>query len=870
MLLGKFRRTVLFVLISLLSISEFVFAAVPSAGKKRGLSLNADCGVLTMTPVAKGALRVQCASTAPEKKDSLVLIHPEKNVAFSIHKDAGSLILATSRLIATYDQTSGTLRFADSKGRLLVEEMPGARKVSPSQVQGQATLVAEDRFRSPQDEHIFGSGQFQDGFLDIRDLPRRLTQVNSQIAIPFFVSSKGYGLLWHNYGLTDLNPADNRLALIRAAAGETTKTSVTTSEGSRTITRTQAIFEGDVEFPSRGRYALMLDVGQRMAQRYHVEIDGNVVIDFANRWLPPTTSWFQDFEAGKHHVRVLGEMLDQPSIYWRPSAAETVLRSPVSDGIDYVVFAGSADEIIETYRKLSGQAPLLPAWAFGFIQCRERYTSSDDILNNAREFRARKLPMDVMVQDWQYWGKYGWNAMQWDEDHYPDPAGLTRELHELNARLMVSVWSKFDQKSVVGKEFAEKSLYLPGTDWVDFFNPEARALYWKHFSNRMLSLGIDAWWQDATEPENDALAGQKTFAGPGDRFRLVYPLLVTQTVYEGQRKDAPDKRVFILTRSAFLGEHRYAAATWSGDIGYDRDTLRRQIAAGLDLSVTGLPYWTTDAGGFFRPGESQYSDPAYHERFLRWMQFATFSPLMRVHGFQSKTEPWRYGKAVESQVRQYLELRYRLLPYIYSQAANITFRGSTLMRPLVMDFPQDQQALAQKHEYMFGPSLLVAPVLRPGVSEWPVYAPSTAGGWFDWWTENKAANGESVRIDAPLAKIPLLVKAGSIIPLGPVEQYVGQNRSGDLELRVYPGADADFTLYEDEGVNYGYESGAYSTIAFHWNDRLHTLSIGQRRGSFPGLVEKRQLTVHVAGSSSAADQHVAYTGRKLSLRLTER
>jgi alpha-D-xyloside xylohydrolase len=383
----------------------------------------------------------------------------------------------------------------------------------------------------------------------------------------------------------------------------------------------------------------------------------------------------------------------------------------------------------------------------------------------------------------------------------------------------------------------------------------------------MLSLGIDAWWQDATEPENDALAGQKTFAGPGDRFRLVYPLFVTQTVYEGQRKDAPDRRVFILTRSAFAGEQRYAAATWSGDIGNDWDTLRRQIAAGLDFSASGLPYWTTDTGGFFRPGEKQYTDSAYQERFLRWLQFSTFTPLMRVHGFQTKTEPWRYGPTLEAQQRQYLEMRYRLLPYIYSQAAAVTFHGSTLMRPLVMDFREDEQALAQKYEFMFGPSFLVAPVLQPEVQQWPVYAPSTPGGWFDWWTENKVSGGKTTATDAPLAKIPLLVKAGSIVPLGPVQQYAGEDKTGELEWRVYPGADADFTLYEDEGVNYAYEKGARSTIQLHWSDRQHTLSIGDRTGTYPGMISNRQFTVHLAGTGASNDKRVQYAGHKLAIAL---
>ena len=598
---GLYKQTLL-LLVLIPSIARADSAPGGKASAERGLSLKADCGVLSVEPIAEGALHVRCAPVLPDDSNSLVLIHPENNVPFKIRRTAADDTLTTSRLTAIYDRKTGALRFADVKGQVLLEELPGGRSVHPSTIQGEPTLTAEDKFRSPSDEYLYGAGQFQDGFLDIRDLPRRLTQVNSQISIPFLLSNKGYGLLWHNYGLTDLNPADNHLALAREGAGQTTSFSVTTSEGSREFKRTTQAFAGDIEVATSGRYAMMLDIGQAMAQQYHVQIDGKTVVDFSNRWLPPTTSWFVDLPPGIHHVRVEAGSNDQPSIYWRASAPETVLRSPVSNGIDYVVLAGpNADQIIATERNLTGQAPLLPLWAYGFIQCRERYGSSDEIIEPAKKFRDLKLPMDVMVQDWQYWGKYGWNAMQWDEAHYPDPAALVRRLHALHAELMVSVWPSIDPKSTIGKEFAAGNMYLPGTQWIDFFNPAARELYWKNFSSRMLSLGIDAWWQDATEPENDALHGAKTFAGPGDRFRLVYPLLVTQTVYQGQRKDAPDKRVLILARSAFLGEQRYAVANWSGDIGSDWETLRRQITAGLDYTITGLPYWTTDTGGFFRP-----------------------------------------------------------------------------------------------------------------------------------------------------------------------------------------------------------------------------------------------------------------------------
>jgi alpha-D-xyloside xylohydrolase len=858
----------------LLATIVFLFTATArgfqgsDGSNAKEFSLTTDCGTLSIVPIADGALRVRCAPTSKQDSPSLILVNSATNVRATVVKTTASVSLSTSRLTATYDTKTGALSFKDAEGKLLLEEAPGRRTLKTSSVQGQPTLIAEDSFRSPDDEHLYGSGQFQDGFLDIRDLPRRLTQVNTQIAIPFFLSSKGYGLLWHNYGLTDLNPADKRLQLTPEAAGETSSESVTTSEGTKVVKRTTATFDGILDISAAGRYAFMLDVGQKMAQKYHVAIDGKTVVDFQNRWLPPTTSFFLDLTPGKHEVKVEGEIKDKPSLFWRPAASSTTLRSPVSDGIDYVVFAGpTMDEVISTYRAVSGQATLLPVWAYGFIQCRERYKSSDDILQNAKEFRSHKLPMDVIVQDWQYWGKYGWNAMRWDEAHYPDPAALVRQLHDMKAKLMVSVWSKIDPKSDVGKQFADQNLLLPGTQWVDFFNPVARDLYWKNFSARMLSLGIDAWWLDATEPENDALAGEPTAAGPGERLRLAYPLFVTKTVYEGQRKDAPDKRVFILTRSAFLGEQRYAAATWSGDIGSDWETLRRQISAGLDYSITGLPYWTTDAGGFFRPGEKQYTDPGYRETFLRWLQFATFSPLMRVHGYQTKTEPWNFGPEVEDEERQYLDLRYRLLPYIYSQAAQVTFHGSTVMRPLVMDFQHDERALTQTSEYMFGPSLLVAPVLEPGVATWPVYAPTNVGDWFDWWTEQRVKGGTETKVDAPISRIPLLVKAGSIIPLGPVEQYAGQDGSGNLEVRIYPGANADFTLYDDEGTNYHYEQGASANVSFHWRDRSNTLVIDDRLGSYPGMIAKRNLRIHIAGTSPDADKRITYNGQKQTLPL---
>jgi alpha-D-xyloside xylohydrolase len=864
----------------MLALSASLVAAAPEATVKSVVKRDAEVQIamgdqtLVLRPLADNAIRVRLAASDAAESPSLVLTEKVPTPKFKVNESKETVTVATAKMKVVVDRGTGGLNFQDAAGKTILTEKPDGRSLKSSVIRGEPTFAVQDAFVSPPDEGIFGTGEFQDGELNIRDLPRRLTQVNCQIAIPFLLSSKGYGLLWHNYGLTDLNLADGQIELVAGGTeGAATTVEVTTTEGTKKETRRPGEFTGKFTVKQAGRQAFLLDVGQKMARRWHVEIDDRVVVDFNNFWLPPTTSWHTDLAAGEHTILVKGEVNDRPKVFFRPSVDETVLRSPVAEALDYVVFAGKPDEVIATYRQLTGPAPLMPEWALGYIHCRERFHSQQELLDNAREFRKRNLPMDVMVQDWQYWGKYGWNAMQWDEKDYPDPAAMVRELHAMNARLMVSVWSKIDPKSEVGKEFAARKYFIPGTQWVDFFNPDAAALYWKNFSARMLSLGIDAWWQDATEPENDDLVGRKTYLGSGEKVRDIYPLFVTKTVYEGQRKDAPDKRVCILTRSAFSGEQRYAAATWSGDIGNDWDTLRRQIPAGLNFMAAGLPYWTTDCGGFFRPGGGQYTDAGYHERFLRWFQYATFCPLQRVHGYQTDTEFWRFGPEVEKVSHDYLDLRYRLLPYIYSEASRVTFDGSTLMRPLVMDFADDAAALEQKYEFMFGPAFLVSPVLQGGATNWDVYLPKAAGGWFDFWTGEKLAGGQTVKVAAPLAQIPLHVRAGSIIPIGPTEEYTGEKPANPIELRIYPGADGAFTLYEDEGDNYNYERDVHATIPISWSEKNQTLTIGKRDGKFPGMLPQRKFRIvfvlpnHGVGGADTekADVEVIYKGSALKI-----
>ena len=680
--------------------------------------------------------------------------------------------------------------------------------------EGRATLS----FLSPKDEHLYGLGQFQDGFSNVRGLSRRLTQVNTQISIPMLLSSKGYGILWNNYGLVDFNPCDNKVELTKQQGeGQTEVVNVTSTEGGRQEVRQQNIYEASLDLAEDGEYALLLDVGQKMARRHNLSIDGRTVIEMQNLWLPPTASAIVNLTKGGHTLTAELTGGDAPVLYYRKVTDETVFSSPVAKAVDYTVFIGTPDEVIATYRELTGRCPLMPRWALGYIHCRERFHSSDEILQTANRFRQEGMPVSVLVQDWQYWGKYGWNAMKFDEDFYPDPKALTDSLHRMDMRLMLSVWSKIDKNSEVGQEMQSKGYYIPGTDWIDFFNPDAAAAYWRNFSSRLVPLGIDAWWQDATEPENDDLLGRRVNNGKwsGEEVRNVYPLLVNKTVYEGLMSEGLN-RPMILTRCGFPGIQRYGSAMWSGDVGNDWETFRRQITAGLGMQAAGIPWWTYDAGGFFRPG-NQYTDKAYIERMLRWIETSVFLPLMRVHGYMSNTEPWNYGQEAQDIISDCLKQRYQLLPYIYSMAAAIAFDGSTLMRPLVFDFPDDAQALEQKYEYMFGPALLISPVTEAGVKTWNTYLPKTQGGWYDFRTGQHYEGGQTVTTSVTNAFIPVFVRAGSIIPI-----------AGD-EVLVYPGADGTFTLYEDDGVTMDYLKGKYERTTFRWDDAKGKLSIKPRK-----------------------------------------
>ena len=833
-------------------------------------------GTLSISPLTENAVRIKFYEGTEESLPELVFTSGVATPEFQVFDSPSKLEIKTKKITVSLDRQTGKLSYADNNGKVFLSEKEGARKLSPDSIQGEPCFEAEQSFESPSDEYIFGLGQFQDGQYNLRNVARRLTQVNTQIAIPFIYSSKGYGLLWHQYGLTDYNPANNFIVLEkqeRSSSNNNQMAEVTTTSGTQKVSQNQSLYQGKFTVQKDGEYSIFLDLGD-MGNRHFVVIDGKPCLDQSNMWLPPTAGTLVNLKAGEHQVQILCKSNNTPKLSWRLCDNSMTFRSPNAKELDYVVFYGpSADNVIASYRNLSGDVPMFPKWAYGFWQCRERYSSGTNLVETVKEFRKRNLPMDVIVQDWQYWGKYGWGVPKFDETNYPNPAGFIKELHDLNAHFNISVWENLDKKSEVAKDYVDNNLFIPNSPWVDVFNPLGRETHWNALNKNLFAYGVDSWWMDATEPENDALKGKKTFLGLGDFYRLTYPLFVSQAVYEGQRKTTSDKRVCILTRSAFLGQQRYGVINWSGDIGGTWDTYKRQIVAGLNYTITGLPYWTTDIGGFFRPGRSQYTDEKYQELLTRWYQWGTFNPIFRVHGYQTETEPWKYGSKVEGNMRKMLNLRYRLLPYIYSEAWQVTKNGSTMMRPMVMDFNGDTTAVNREYQYMFGKALLVAPITEPGISEWNVYLPKSVA-WYDFWTGKRFNGGQTIKTDAPLNKIPLFVKAGSIIPIGKLIQYTGEKSADTLEIRVYKGADGKFDLYEDEGDNYNYEKGKYTIISFKWDDKRQSLTISDRQGKYTGSTLKRIFNVVLVNEkkgfgidAGSVGKKVSYVGTKMEIKL---
>ena len=786
-------------------------------------------GTLTVTPVARNAVRIQYSENELDYTLPEYVYVGEQTATGNFAVDVN-----TEQQTVTVKNAAGTPVFIATKHQLK------SGRAGDYDVY-EATLS----FTTPdvESEYQYGLGQFQDDQMNIRGLSRRLTQVNTQMSVPMLISNKGYGVLWNNYGMTEFNPGDQK----------------------RTLSKSGNRFTGFINIAEAGRYSFLLDVGQSMTQRHNLVIDGQTVIDISNTWLPPTTSIIVDLAEGSHSVSAELTDNDNAVLYYKKVDEQTTFHSPIAKAVDYTVFLGTPDEIIAANRELTGEAPLMPKWALGYVHCRERFHTQEELLSVATRLRKEQYPTDLIVQDWQYWGGTGWNSMQFDPAIYPNPKEMTDSLHRMNMRMMLSVWSNVDKSSAVGSALDRAGYVIPGTVWVDFFNPAAADAYWRNFKNRLLPTGIDAWWQDAVEPENDGIHGTMVANGkyPGDMFRNIYPLMVSKTVGEGLLTDQPEKRPLILTRCAFTGIQRYGSVMWSGDVGSDWKAFRRQIVAGLGMQSVGLPWWTYDAGGFFRPG-NQYTDKGAINCMLRWIETAVYLPMMRIHGYQTNTEPWEYGEEAQEIIRHCMQERYRLLPYIYSNAAAVSFDHTVLMRPLVFDFTGDQKALEQKYEYMFGKSMLISPVIEPDVTTWTTYLPENAAGWYDFGTDRRYEGGQDVNTSVDNARIPVFVRGGSILPYGPVLQYSEQQTDEPMELRIYPGADAEFTLYEDDGYSNDYKNGACSRIQMTWDDANQELVIGARQGSYAQMPAERQFKVVLIGGAS---QTVQYNGEKLTVKI---
>jgi alpha-D-xyloside xylohydrolase len=591
------------------------------------------------------------------------------------------------------------------------------------------------------------------------------------------------------------------------------------------------------------------------------------------------------------------------------SRSESSLWSEVADAINYYfIYGPQLDEVISGYRTVTGKAPMFPKWAFGYIQSKERYKTQEELLSIAREYRQREIPMDVLVQDWQYWPEGMWGQKSFDKSRYPDPAQMLKQLHEkYNTHLMISIWPSMGAETDNYKEMAMHPGFLyPGAEraYYDAFNEKARELYWKQADEGLFRCGIDAWWCDATEPE---LAGwdfsndhfrtiMKPQIGSGARYMNAYSLMQSKGIYENQRKATSKKRVVNLTRSCYAGQQRYAAATWSGDVVADWQVFKAQVPAGLNFCMSGVPYWTTDIGGFFvqsaqvgelgrglwgRNGsfDGGLSDDNYKELYVRWFQYGAFCPLFRSHGTDIDREIWQFGRPGDWAYDALLEfdrLRYRLMPYIYSIAWMVTNDDYTLMRGLAMDFREDSHLFDIGDQFMFGTSIMVNPVTQPKVTFRNVYLP-VGSAWYNFWTGKKYSGGQTIPVPTPIDEIPLFVRAGAIILLGPVVQYADEKPGAPIELRIYTGADAVFNLYEDQNDNYNYESGEYAIIPMVYNEDSHTLTIDQRKGQFSGMIKDRIFKVVVVkegrgtgiGTVEQPDIIINYDGTKQTVELQD-
>lgn len=879
----------------------------PAADVERlqdGIRLHTAEGVLSLHVKTDAMVRVTFAKAADFRADDLVVIGPAAGAApkWTTASTAQAVTLTTAKLRVTVARADGAVTFADTSGRTILAETPGGHHLTPAEVQGEQTFHVQQQWRPNDDESLYGLGQRQEGKLDIKGYDFDLWQRNTVVEIPMFVSSRGYGILWDNTAPSKFGDIAPFETIPSTALVDVTEESPAVRGFRGTIVPPAT---GDYQFQtySNGRTQVRLDnTGLPLLQIDH----------YKQNWATEYDQFKVRLRRGvRYPITVTNAGGTTLELRWKPPVMSpngsdfalppaTSMWSEVGEGIDYYfIYGPEIDQVIAGYRALTGQASMLPEWAFGFWQSKNKYNTQDEILKTVAEFRRRQIPMDTIVQDWQYWPIDKWGDHEFEASRYPDPDAMIKGIHDAHAHFMISVWGKFYPTTNNFKEMDAIHALYPTTakdhvkDWLnreysfyDTFNAPARKLFWDQVNRALFRRGVDAWWMDATEPdlvqpspptlESTKRFIDRTAIGPATRVMSAYPLMNSKAVYDGQRSTAPDQRVFILTRSGFAGIQRYATVTWSGDITSTFQTLRKQITAGLGFSIAGDPYWTTDTGGYtMEPRLAQAKGgialDEWQELNARWFEYSTFSPILRVHGTDRPREPWNIGdehSAVYQAELKFDTLRYELFPYIYSVAGAVTQDGSTMMRPLVMDFRADATARAVSDQYMFGPAFLVSPVTEFEARSRQVYLP--AGLWVNYWSDERVTGGRTITASAPLDQIPLFVRAGSIVPMAARDrQYTAENKPA-VFLHVYAGADGEFVLYEDDGLTYGYERGQFSRIPLSWNDRAQTLTVGARRGSYPGMPAGRRFVVivHEGGSSTAGP--FDYTGAVMQVKLPKR
>ena len=915
---------------------------------------NAEEGSPALVRLEARGERLIHVSATPERefadRNSLVVLPGGSATEFSVDRRADTVTLSTSAIKANVLISTGEVWFTDIEGKMLLrEQVGGGKSFTPIEADGTHGYSFRQVFESPDDEAFYGLGQHQADEFNYKGRNEELFQYNTKVSVPFIVSNKGYGVLMDSYSLMRFGNPDaySQLPEIFTLYDKNGKegglTGIYTPEKGETIVREEpqiyfeylvapqmekvvnlpegfplfnsnVTYEGYIEAPQTGEYNFIL----YYAGYTTVTMDGETVVP--ERWRtacnPNSYKFTVKLEAGRKtpvkidwkpdgYVSYCG-LRAYPAVNPQEQAKHS-WWSEMSPQMDWWFIAGDdMDQVISGYRTLTGKAPIMPKWAMGYWQSRERYKTSTEMIDALAGFRKREIPIDNIVMDWSHWAEPEWGSHEFDPERFPDPKAMVDSIHDMHGRMMVSVWPKFYVDTEHYREFKEHGwmydrAYEDGVrDWIgkgylygfyDAYDPDARKLFWNQMYEHYWPLGIDAWWMDASEPNvrdctdmdyRKALCGP-TALGSSTEYFNAYALMNADAIYEGQRAADDGKRVFLLTRSGFAGLQRYSTATWSGDIATRWEDMKAQISAGLNFAVSGIPWWTMDIGGFCvenryvqaqdiwdETGKENEDMREWRELNTRWFQFGAFAPLYRAHGQYPFREPWEIapeGHPAYESIVWYTKLRYRMMPYIYSLAGKTWFDDYTIMRPLVMDFMEDTRVNGIGDTYMFGPAFLVAPVYEYGARTREVCFPE-CGGWYDFYTGEFRDGGTVATVEAPYERMPLYVRAGSIVPLGPDMQYSDEKPASEIDLCVYAGDNGEFTLYEDENVNYNYEKGLFSMIAFSYDEGSRTLTIGQRQGEFPGMLRERIFNViPVSPEGKGAGVKVNYDGSALTVRL---